>query len=281
MAKQHFSLLLASAALSVMIAFTSCHKNDREKDPDLQSSRDMSLALSSWNDLFRQVNILSSDMPELNASPGSPVNTSCATRTVNATQPGNTFPKTLVLDFGSANCQCPDGAMRRGQIRVNFSGNYWDSLSVITIRPYNYFINNNQVDSGTYVITNQGRNATGNNWFSQVLRNSGCSYTNGKTISLNASFKFERIAGASTPLVWDDEYLISGTGSGITTAGAPYTMYINTPLQLKLECPWMVSGNLYFCPGVLPNRFIDLGDGSCSSVSAIWIYGDKYLLNQY
>jgi hypothetical protein len=274
--------LLLAATIFAWIAFSSCHKNDRENNPDLQSSRDMSLALSSWNDLFRQVNILSSDMPELNAIPGSIVNTSCATRTVNATQPGNTFPKSFIIDFGSANCQCPDGAMRRGQIRVNFSGNYWDSLSVMTVKPNHYFINNNQVDSGSYVITNQGRNTSGNYWFSQVLRNSACSYATGKSVvTLNANFKFERIAGANTPLVWDDEYLISGAGSGTATSGASYTMYINTPLKLKLECPWMVSGNLYFCPGTLPNRFIDLGDGSCSNVSAIWIYGDKYLLNQY
>ena len=66
--------------------------------------------------------------------------------------------KTLTVNFGATNCLCNDGRYRRGTIVLSFSGKYKDFLTVITVTPQNYFVNDNQV-SGTKTITNKGHNA--------------------------------------------------------------------------------------------------------------------------
>jgi hypothetical protein len=63
------------------------------------------------------------------------------------------------VNFGATNCQGNDGRNRRGAlVTIAFTGKYRDSLTVITVTPQNYFVDDNQV-TGSKTITNKGHNA--------------------------------------------------------------------------------------------------------------------------
>jgi hypothetical protein len=274
------SLIKSLTICGALLLLSSCRRSDRETDPDAKSSYDLSLALSSWNDVFRQVDMFTCAVPDMNTNPGWGAITNCATLTESPAPPSTAFPKTLTIDFGVNDCKGPDGTSRRGQILVTVSGNYRDSLTRISIVTHNYYFNDYAV-SGTCTISNNGRNAKGNPVFSQQIISGNTKYTNNRSVTWNASFTRERTAGDTTATVFDDEYLLSGTASGQSSNGDPFLVYINVPLKFTMSCPWIESGNLYLDPDALPNRFIDFGNGSCNGKATIWIFGNSYPLYQY
>jgi hypothetical protein len=274
------SLITWLILCGALVFMSSCRRSDRETNPDTKSSYDLSLALSSWNDVFRQTDMFTCAVPDLNTKPGWGAITSCVTITETPAPPSTAFPKMLTIDFGASDCKGPDGALRRGQIQVTLSGNYRDSLTQISIVTHSYYFNDFAV-SGTCTITNNGKNAAGNPVFNQHIISGNTKYTNGRSVTWDASLTRERIAGDTTATVFDDEYLISGTGSGQSSTGNPFLIYINNPLKFSMSCPWIESGNLYLNPNGLPNRVIDFGNGSCNGKATIWIFGDNYPLYQY
>jgi hypothetical protein len=269
-----FSLLIISV---LVYSLSSCSKTDRSKDTDLQSSRDMSLAYACWNDLNRQLNDFAGSQPELNAVPGPVVLNVCGAVTVTPPSPSLVFPKYLTINYGNANCGGPDGSNRRGQIIASFTGNYRDSLSVITISTNNYYFNDYKVD-GNFTIINKGRNAAGHPWFKETAANAVFTNKNGTKVAFNFNQNREMIQGDTTLLVFDDVYQLTGTGGGISSDGNPITAYIDQPLVFSMDCPWIKSGTLYLDPTNLGNRFINFGAGQCDNTADVWIYGDKYTL---
>ncbi|HXC07133.1 MAG TPA: hypothetical protein VNZ86_20375, partial [Bacteroidia bacterium] len=97
--------------LCLVLGISSCRKSDRSKDTELQSARDMSLALSGWNDVFRQLQILASQDTNVNVTAGPVIYTGCATVTVNPAHPVVIYPKTMIIDYGTGDCKGPDGAL--------------------------------------------------------------------------------------------------------------------------------------------------------------------------
>jgi hypothetical protein len=268
-----FFALLFCASLFLL----SCHKSDREKETEMQSSRDMSLAMDAWIDIFRQADIFAGAQPDLNTVPGTPVNTTCATISVVPALPNPSFPKVLTVDYGSTDCTCPDGAKRRGQLIVSMTGNYRDSLTAITIYTNGYFLNGNSI-AGTYTIKNKGRNAKGNKTFVEQVLHATCQRPGSLAVNWNFSGSREKIGGDTTALVFDDVYLLSGTATATSSKGASFAVYINQPLQFSLYCPWIVSGTLYLNPANLPSRFVNYGTGNCDNQADVWIFGSKYTL---
>jgi hypothetical protein len=275
--------LPASLSLSVVflvfLGTSSCNKSDRSKDTELQSTRDMSLALSGWNDVFRQLEIFASQQADVNTTPGPYIYDPCGTVSVVPPLPSLVFPKTMTINFGTSDCKGPDGAKRRGQLVAIFSGNYRDSLTVITVTPVNYFFNESEL-SGTYTFVNKGRNSNGQPWFVETILN-GVSTSSLGNVNWKANYSRVWTGGNSTPVVFDDIYLISGTATGVSTDNNSFAVYINQPLQFAMNCPWIEAGTLYLNPNNIAHRYINFGTGNCDNTADVWIFGDKYTLNQY
>jgi hypothetical protein len=180
------------------------------------------------------------------------------------------IPHLLVIDFGSTNCLCNDGKYRRGQILVSFTGSYFAQGSIKTTTFNNYFRNDNQLE-GTRTVTNLGLNSDGNMAWSVSATNMKITRVNGNTHTWNSERVRTMIAGANTSAWSDDQYAITGSGSGVNTNGVSYTTNITTPLHRALSCNWIDSGVIAFTRSNGSSRTINFGSGTCDDQATVTV----------
>jgi hypothetical protein len=278
MKTKKITYLLLVVMVTGSLYFTSCKKKEiNEKDTDTASASDQSLASSTVNDLtsisdeagrnYSVQSFKTADAEGLLA-------TSCAIVTVDTL----TAAKTITVNFGATNCLCNDGRNRRGLVILSFTGKYRDSLTVITVTPQNYFVNDNQV-SGSKTITNKGHNAA-HHLVYEINANMTITKANGGgTISCSSLRQREWIAGEST-LAWsDDMYSITGTANGTTSNSNSFTSIIISPLirNMAIGCrKHFTQGILEHTPSGKAMRTIDYGNGTCDDQATVTINGNTY-----
>jgi len=136
---------------------------------------------------------------------------SCATITITPFDL-TTFPKIIVVNFGTTNCLCNAGRYRRGKLNLVTTGWVRNSGTVITITPQDYYVNNNKVE-GQNTISNKGRNTAGHINYDIVVH--GTISTFEGTTSLDCVRNHEWIEGDNTIFnPWDDVFLIRGEAWG-------------------------------------------------------------------
>lgn len=271
---------IATTLVICIISFTSCKKKDNtEKDSDTSSASDQSLASSSVNDLTnisdeagRNYSVQSFKTADANGL----LAASCAVITVDTLAAA----KTITVNFGSTNCMCNDGRNRRGSIVLSFTGKYRDSLTVVTVSPQNYFVNDNQV-AGSKTITNKGHNAA-NHLVYEINANMTITKANsGGTITWTSTRQREWIAGEGTIAWSDDMYSITGTASGTTSNSNTFSSVITSPLirNMSIGCrKHFVQGVLEHTPGGKATRTIDYGNGACDDQATVTINGNTYTI---
>ncbi len=260
------SLLLLACATFMLAA---CRKDkDEEKDLDLDytSASDNALADDAFSDLLSEVD----KAVDANGLRGT--NADC--------DPVVTFdtlsnPRTLTIDFGTVNCTTNNGRVRRGRILVSYSGRYRDEGTVITITPDNYFVNDHQVQ-GTKTVTNLGLNTDGHPHFSVSVQGSLTAPDGSWTATHQANRVRTWIQGPGTPTLFDDIYLITGSGSGVNRAGNAYTITITSPLRVEVGCRWITAGTVDITPENKPTRTINYGNGSCDGTIIISVLGYNF-----
>ena len=268
MKTKYLTIGIALIVIAFASTFTSCKKDkneQEEKDKDTSSASDQSLASSIDNDMtsisdeagrtYTVSSFKTSGVEGLLAA-------SCATVTVDSSAAPS---RTITVNFGTTNCLCNDGRYRRGSIVYSFTGKYRDSLTVITVTPQNYFVNDNQV-TGSKTISNQGHNAA-NHLVYQIAANMQIIKSGGAgTITWQANRTREWMAGEST-LAWsDDMYSITGIASGSDAAGNTFNSVITTRLvrNMAIGCrKHFVSGVLEHTPSGKATRYVDFGNGTC------------------
>ena len=263
-------ILCLGLALTIGLLFVGCRKNDRDKDTDTTSSRDNAIAENAFAGIFKSIGEFSDSTSQLRIS-------SCAVYSIFPTiLDTTTWPKTLTINFGTTNCMCADGNLRRGIISAVFSGQYRKAGTVITIFTSNYYHNNNLVQAGTHTITNNGINSSGNLSYTINVQNATVTTTNG-TITWNSIHTREWIAGETTPLnPWDDVYSITGSANGSGVNGNAFDVVINSPLIVALNCAYIEKGTLTLTPQHLSPRVIDFGGGTCDNAATVFINGTIY-----
>lgn len=191
----------------------------------------------------------------------------CATVTHDTT----TTPRKITIDFGTTNCTCRDGRLRRGKIIVTYSGKYRDSGSVHTIGFDGYYVNNNSV-LGTRTVTNMGKNSSGQSYFN-IAVNGMIVLTTGDTISHVATRVRTWTAGENTLALSDDEYNITGSGTNTRRTGKIVNYTIANPLVVALNCNWIKQGTIEFTPAGATSvkRTIDYGSGSCDDQATVTV----------
>ena len=249
-------------ALFIGITYSACRKNDRDEDKETTSCRDNAAAENAFAGIFKSIGEY--------ADSSSFLRVGCASFTVDSI--GTTsWPKTLTINFGSSNCMGADGNLRRGQIIASFTGRYRDSLTVITISTISYYHNNNLVQAGTHTITNNGRNSSGNLSYSINVQNASVTTTDG-TVSWSSYRTREWISGESTTTnPMDDVYSITGNANGTGVNGNTFTVLINDPLIVALNCAYIQQGKLTLTPANLSPRIIDFGSGACDKDATVTI----------
>ncbi len=205
----------------------------------------------------------------------------CATVTISPAWADSTFPKTIVVDFGSTNCTGNYGVKRRGKLIATITDRYRNAGCKITINPQNYYVNDYKVE-GTKIITNLGRNSSGNLEFKVEVNNGKVTDPNGESISWNSTRTNEWIAGENTYFnICDDIYSITGNANGVNREGRNYTVTITQPLIKKICCRWITEGKLELAPDGLKTRKVDFGNGTCDNKATVEIGNKTYNISMW
>lgn len=268
-------IILASFIITGL--FSSCRKKEKEEvDSDTSSAYDQSLASGIVNDMtsISDEAVTTGTVSSFRTIENTMVLSTCATIAFDTLAPA----KTVTVNFGSSNCLCNDGRYRRGSLILSFTGRYRDSLTVITVTPQNYFVNDNQV-TGSKTITNKGHNASHHlvyeiNANIQVIKANA-----GGTITWQSTRQREWMSGENTQIWSDDMYSITGSASGTTANGNSFNSVITSPLvrNMALGCRrHFVSGVLEHTPGGKATRYIDFGNGACDDQATVTINGNVY-----
>ncbi|WP_372752675.1 hypothetical protein [Mariniflexile sp.] len=155
-----------------------------------------------------------------------------------------TFPKTIVIDYGDG-ILCEDGITRKG-IATILSVNNWYGVpgSEHTTTFTNYYHNDYKVE-GTHKVVNLGENNDGDLQYSVSIENGKITTSTGKTISYTENSTRTWVAGSSTPLnIWDDEYTLNGTQTGVSSKGVSYSITTEESLHFVLKPRNIKSGIL-------------------------------------
>lgn len=202
----------------VLISFTAlvysgCKKKEDPKPTDYSSSSDNANADNAFAGIWKEISTVTDSSNALRSS--SSALSACASATITPFDLV-TWPKTVVIDFGTTNCVGSDGNNRRGKITAVFSGPYLDSNTVITVTLTNYYHNDYYVQ-GTQTITNKGRNSAGHRVFNVVVNSATVTHpTNGTHTTWSTNQNREFYAGYNTSFwIFDDVYLITGTANGV------------------------------------------------------------------
>ena len=108
------------------------------------------------------------------------------------------------------------------------------------------------------------------------MQNASVITSNG-TISWNSYRTREWIAGESTAAnPMDDVYSITGSANGTAVNANTFTVTIDNPLIVALNCPYIQQGKLTLTPTSLSPRIIDFGSGGCDNNATVTINAVVY-----
>lgn len=193
---------------------------------------------------------------------------SCASVTVT---PQNSFPKTIVIDFG-AGCTSQDGITRKGKINIVLSDSVHHPGATAVMTFDNYYTENYKIE-GTITWTNTST-PNGISW-TRDIADGKVTAPGGNYYWLHEGTKtVTQTAGANTPLnLLDDVYSITGNHTVTNAAGKSRTATITEALEKKTICHNVSKGKVKI-EG--PNHYaiVDYGDGACDRVATISIDGN-------
>ena len=259
------------------LVYTGCKKED-PKPKNANAAGDNANAESAFAGIWKQISTVTDSSNTLRAS-----TSACATASITPFDLV-TWPKTVIIDFGTTNCSGSDGNNRRGIITAVFSGPYLDSGTVITVTLTNYYHNDYHIQ-GTQTITNKGNNAAGHLVYNVLVSGATITHpTDGRSSSWSTNQDREFYAGYTTHLnIFDDIYLIRGTASGVSMEGESYNIVTNTDLQVNVGCHWIVKGNFTLTLASYPSYPItfDYGIGACDGNATATLDGTVYNIYMY
>ncbi|MCY1721271.1 hypothetical protein OU798_13010 [Prolixibacteraceae bacterium Z1-6] len=200
------------------------------------------------------------------------------------------WPKTITIDYGPENHLGIDGRYRRGVMLIKAHNFAEIENTVWEITFSDYYQNDHKVE-GTQTIKYTGLNTSNNPEYECSIIDGVITTPAGKLFYFEQDTKREWIYGHDTHYVTtgniedlcDDEYLISGTHSGVSSDGYTYTMSaLNDPLHVNVCCKYVMEGILSVS---LPDNNLsceidyrpdsDVGD-MCNSEAAFTIFGITY-----
>jgi hypothetical protein len=270
-----YSVFLAS----LLITLGSCQKENSSvivmDETDVTLAEDDALAETVFDDIMVTVDnaVMNTDNLLFKSNLKSAViSDSCPLVTVDRPDTVR-WPKVITIDYGDG-CEGFFGRTRSGKIKITITARYRVEGSTKTVELINYTINGLKV-KGTKVISNDGRNESGNLTFTVQLTD-GKVMTEDDEVIITREFTRTRewATGERTFNRWDDVYFITGSSSGINIKGKSYTRTITNPLVKAASCVFIQSGTVVREVEGRPTSTLDYGDGKCDNEASLTI-GDK------
>lgn len=267
--KKIFALL----SLPSLFFFTACQKEEDEPDPEFETTfiltENQAVSESISDDatvVFFEASI-NSGFYRVNGTAQTTGTLSCATVTVN---PQNSFPTTIVIDFGSG-CTSQDGISRKGKINITLSDYVHNPGAVAVMTFENYYTAGYKVE-GTITWTNTST-PNGISWTRQIANGKVTQPLSGYYWTHEGTKNVTQTAGANTPLnLLDDVYSVTGDHTVTNPAGKTRTVTIVEALEKKTTCYNISKGKMKI-QAQTHFAILDYGDGTCDNVATITIDG--------
>ncbi|MBK9248481.1 MAG: hypothetical protein IPM69_10300 [Ignavibacteria bacterium] len=188
-----------------------------------------------------------------------------------ATASWDSVAKILTIDFGNENCLCKDGLLRRGKITAQFSGKFKEINSNVVLSLVDYYVQDMKV-TGSKTVTFLGTAKV------NISIENASVVTPTGTISWNSNRTIEKTKGINTLTIWDDEYVVTGSASGVNRKGVAFTVTIDTPLKKKVICMTkdFISGILTIQNdqgATLSINYDPLGTEACNKLASVTVNG--------
>lgn len=250
---------------------SSCHKKDTESYK--LSAEDNSLCENMFNEVFRiAYDVMQSD-PTMTYFSSAVI--PCAVITQNTLQP-DSFPRIITIDFGTGACVGTDARTRTGKMIITLLDTFNTANKDIKISYNGFKIDGTTIAGQTTIIYNGI--VAGNPVFRLKVSSANLVDYNGKNLTWTADRTFELFEGKNTPwpVIEDDSFLISGSGSGTNTSGSLFNFALTKSQIFNLNCKWPESGTMDIAPGDLDNQSLDYGFGGCDVKAVLTIKEDPY-----
>jgi len=180
----------------------------------------------------------------------------------------STFPKTLVVDFGSG-CTSDDGITRKGKITYILSGKVLMPGTTISATFQNYSVFGYQLE-GTYAVTNTSTQSAVS--FTTKTTGGKITFPNAVYYNYSGDKTITMTAGMSTPSdLTDDVYSITGSNNFSSSTGNTLTVSITTALSKSYICHNVGSGVISFTYNNKINGTLDFGNGTCDNQATITV----------
>lgn len=202
-------------------------------------------------------------------------NNSCATVATDTIS----NPHTLIIRFGSTNCECADGRKRRGAIIISYTGGYLETGRMHTITYDNYYLNDNHL-TGSVKVTRENTTVLGE-WYYSVQVNDSLNMSpdplQSKFVVWAGNLTRKWIGGAQDNPRENDVFSVSGTGTLTRPNGHVFGVNISTPLQFAINCDYAESG-VANVTGYSGTRVVNYGTGNCDPYAQLNIAQHVYQL---
>jgi len=196
----------------------------------------------------------------------------CLSLTIHENEDGEFWPRNWTLDYGTENCACFLGNVKRGKINVSLSDWWRNEGSLRQIEFENFYMNDNKME-GVKTIRNTGLNESGNLTFLKNITDAKLTNTDELLMTWNCEKTSEQIEGGATFLFADDVWSVTGSGSGVNFDGKTFTMEITSQLIYKNGCFYPVSGVVEIVTDGEESKTINYGDGECDTIVTVTVGG--------
>ena len=272
--KKNNLLLIAILLIGGLISLNSCDKDDAANQNDETNLDDLELETANY--LWVANLFVLSDVDEETTGESDKLATieslfDCRTITIHENDSGQFWPRNWTIDYGETGCEGFNGVVRMGKIHISLTDMWKNPDSERTITFEEFYQNDVKLE-GTKSIINTGENENGNlTW--QKLVDGKVTNSEGQEMTWYSERNSEMTAGKETFMFADDQYDVTGSGSGNNYDGIDFTMEITTPLKYKSGCFWPLSGVLVINVDGAPEVTIDYGTGECDNIATSTIDG--------
>jgi len=294
MKKLSFAMFIAFLVAGLI--FTSCRKKEDVKQTleSIQAAEDNGMVESEFDN--------AKDASDAEAGATSGVKRTTGIRRVIWVLPQDSAKTSVVvsdsgsykkieINFGNTPVVCNDGKYRKGSIIYRVDTAFYKttnakaSMTLANGYAAGFDKTNLTQFTGKRELTNNGKNTSGQPQFTLTVTGASATTTSG-TITWTSTRVITRTAGYTTPLnIWDDEYSVTGTASGVNRNGEAFTVTINTPLykKIKLGCASTFVTGVWTLTMTSSSKTMVLNydaynDGACDKVAKVTINGNDRII---
>jgi hypothetical protein len=255
------NVIFAASMMVLSSLFTACEKSETT-DPIIESLQDDDQVSALFDDLQNEVDNLTSSNGPSKSSAVFEAYYSSGTRTDVKSFSGDTVIHTITF-VNFINDSSQNGHVKNGVIIAKVLGHPLDAKFERTVILQNFTIDDIKIEGKKQI------NKIADYQYSVILTGGKVTFPNTTFYTYEFNHTRTWIEGYATPsYIWDDEFTVEGTATGINRLGYSYTHTIINPLLIKRSCRWIVEGTIEIVANEI-TATIDYGMVDCDNIATI------------